>query len=286
MVLPLQIIVISIFISLNNLSAARLFGSDGIRRIISGRSTHPSVGDRHGLSARNLLNQESYDDYKSDENLYGSTTKTTGLTTEPVNLVPDQSKFKVAGTSTKQDYVQAVPASGLSTVSSESPKVRQMSQAAVTDLNTCDKGHPKAEINRYLLDCNAGIESYSAVIIANCKSINKSNAQQTGTLILDGLRGLNNVLKLTSSSITSCGMDSKPLAVDKGVDLSILANSAVGIVGTLYPVFESISKLYEPYPLIEKSCSETLTNVSTSLSNVIASCGEQDTVQVNFSLQL
>ncbi|KAI8450275.1 hypothetical protein BY996DRAFT_4237282 [Phakopsora pachyrhizi] len=60
---------------------------------------------------------------------------------------------------------------------------------------------------------------------------------------------MNNVLKLTSSSITSCGMDSKPLAVDKGVDLSILANSAVGIVGTLYPVFD--------------------------LSNVIASCGEQ-----------
>ncbi|POW00051.1 hypothetical protein PSTT_13348 [Puccinia striiformis] len=65
-------------------------------------------------------------------------------------------------------------------------------------------------------------------------------------------------LRSDLGNVQVCGSDAKPLSPDKGIALSDASWSAFQVVLTLKAVFESITGLYKPFPVIRDMCSGEL----------------------------
>jgi len=140
---------------------------------------------------------------------------------------------------------------------------------------TCDKSNTKSEINRLLVECEWQLQLSSNSILNYTSQVNQDNAQELGSQIVIKLKDILNQLKLSLSNVQLCGMDAKPLSTDKGVALSDVSWSAFQVVLTLKSVYEPITCLYKPFPVIKTLCSDVLLLISTALANLIGACGEQ-----------
>lgn len=140
---------------------------------------------------------------------------------------------------------------------------------------TCDNSNAKAEINRFLVKCEAALKRSTAPIIARASTVDASNASQLATQIAAYLKDILAQLKLSLSYVQLCGIDAKPLSNEKGVAISDVSWSAFQVVLTLKDVYHSITGLYKPFPVIKAQCSDVLVAISTALAGLIGACGEQ-----------
>ncbi|KNZ52483.1 hypothetical protein VP01_355g4 [Puccinia sorghi] len=156
---------------------------------------------------------------------------------------------------------------------------------------TCDNSNAKAEINRFLVKCEAALKRSTAPIIARASTVDASNASQLATQIAAYLKDILAQLKLSLSYVQLCGIDAKPLSNEKGVAISDVSWSAFQVVLTLKDVYHSITGLYKPFPVIKAQCSggynsdvndnflcikpNVLVAISTALAGLIGACGEQ-----------
>lgn len=167
------------------------------------------------------------------------------------------------------------PSQAIASASSYSAQSATSSAPSVPSAPTCDKTNTKSEINRMLVECECKLQTSSAPIIAYTSQVNQESAQQLASQIVLKLKDILSQLKLSLSNVQLCGMDPKPLSTNKGVALSDVSWSAFQVVLTLKAVFESITCLYKPFPVIKTLCSDTLLSISTALANLIGACGEQ-----------
>lgn len=140
---------------------------------------------------------------------------------------------------------------------------------------SCDKTHTKSEVNRLLIQSEAQLKVSADSAQALVKQVTKDNAQEAGSQIATDLKAILAVLKLSLSNVQLCGSDAKPLSTDKGIALSDVSWSAFQVVLTLKGVFQSVSGLYKPFPVIKTLCSDSLLAISTALASLIGACGEQ-----------
>lgn len=157
-----------------------------------------------------------------------------------------------------------------------SAEVSSSSQFTFATLpSTCDKVHVKYSVNSYLKACSSGVEPYIKQIASSRGDVNDKNVKDSSGEMLKVLKSINSLLQKGLVSIQTCGYDKKPLTDDQGVSLTILADSAFEVIQTIYPAFDTISSLYESYPHVEDTLSDTLKSISTTLSGLISACGEQ-----------
>ncbi|KAH9445502.1 hypothetical protein MJO28_012655 [Puccinia striiformis f. sp. tritici] len=140
---------------------------------------------------------------------------------------------------------------------------------------TCDKAHTKAEINRVLIQCEAKLKLSADPIQTLVKQVTKDNTKQLGAQMVTNLQTILAQLRSDLGNVQVCGSDAKPLSPDKGIALSDASWSAFQVVLTLKAVFESITGLYKPFPVIRDMCSDYLLTISTALASLIGACGEQ-----------
>jgi hypothetical protein len=191
------------------------------------------------------------------------------------------------------------PSQAIASASSYSAQSATSSAPSVPSAPTCDKTNTKSEINRMLVECECKLQTSSAPIIAYTSQVNQESAQQLASQIVLKLKDILSQLKLSLSNVQLCGMDPKPLSTNKGVALvryssiyepflnssresdsayqhrvvlsflvlqSDVSWSAFQVVLTLKAVFESITCLYKPFPVIKTLCSGECTNLRDTFS--------------------
>jgi len=126
-----------------------------------------------------------------------------------------------------------------------------------------------------LIGCDAKVKNFTQPIGVYVKRISSANATQTGSHILVALNNVTAQLKSSLTDIQALGTDATPLSPDGGVTVSDISWSAFQIVLTLKTVFQSVTGLYKPFPVIKQTCGDALLTVSTALASLIGACGEQ-----------
>jgi len=180
------------------------------------------------------------------------------------------SSATVSGGGISESYVSAGPSMPAVASPAVAPALPPVSSAP-----TCDKTNTKAEINRFLVQCEATLKKSTTPIIACVQTVNQSNVAELAPQIATHVKEILRQLKLSLSYVQLCGMDAKPLSNDQGVAISDVSWSAFQVVLTLKDIYHSISGLYKPFPVMKQQCSDTLMAISTALASLIGACGEQ-----------
>ncbi|KAA1086415.1 hypothetical protein PGTUg99_004457 [Puccinia graminis f. sp. tritici] len=259
-------------------SSLKLDDNDFIRRLhTTGGKPHPGSRSRRSLVERERAStsdnaETSYQDRPTSSDgllaaLSSGISLDLGYTSAPVSsLVPVSSSPPVSFQTPPPSEPQAATAS-LASV--------QPAALPVSSTPTFDKTHTKSEINRVLIQSEAQLKMPATLIQANVTQVTKENAAQIGSQIATNLKDILAHLKVSLTNVQLCGTDAKPLSADKGINLSDVSWSAFQVVLTLKPVFQSVSGLYKPYPVIKNSCSDNMLSISTALASLIGACGEQ-----------
>lgn len=160
-------------------------------------------------------------------------------------------------------------------VAFQSPTAASPMASQSSTVQSCDKAHTKFEINRLLIDCEAKLKNCTASILLLAHNVTVANRDQIASQLAPKIQQLGTILQSYVRSIQSCGNDRRPLSSDQGVSISDVSWSAFQVVLTLKPVFQCVTKLYQPFPAIKSICTPLFSSLSTALAAIIGACGIQ-----------
>ncbi|EGG01681.1 uncharacterized protein MELLADRAFT_75578 [Melampsora larici-populina 98AG31] len=148
---------------------------------------------------------------------------------------------------------------------SESRRFRRQSDSSASLRN---------KIYQYLTDCHSGIQARVANIQSLCAATTQENAQQTAWKIVAELQAILALLVSCVARIKGCPDEPTPSAVP-GVNTSCaqIAQLVYQIMVLLKTCLKQIGTTGRQFSVIHSTCSDTLNQVSGSLSNCVSAIG-------------